>query len=59
MSIPLSAAPPAPEPVALPDAVDAPLSRVLVVDDEPELASLMRGAVDLEGHLWSFMKPLD
>ena len=46
MSIPLSAAPPAPEPVALPDAVDAPLSRVLVVDDEPELASLMRDILE-------------
>jgi len=46
MSIPLSASPPAPEPAVLSDAGDAPLLRVLVVDDEPELASLMRDILE-------------
>jgi two-component system NtrC family sensor kinase len=42
MSVPLSPSPPEPEPAPLPDEVDGPLLRVLVVDDEGELASLMR-----------------
>jgi two-component system NtrC family sensor kinase len=42
MSVPLSPSPLEPEPAPLPDEVDGPLLRVLVVDDEGELASLMR-----------------
>jgi len=48
MSVPLSAAPPA-EPAPQPLAVELPLSRVLVVDDEPELASLMREVLESAG----------
>ena len=46
LSVPLSPAPPAPEPVVVLDEVDAPVLRVLVVDDEAELASLMRDILE-------------
>jgi PAS domain S-box-containing protein len=46
MSVPLSPSPPVPEPAPLPEADDAPLLRVLVVDDEPELVSLMRDILE-------------
>jgi two-component system NtrC family sensor kinase len=42
MSVPLSPTPPAPEPSSQDEGEDAPVLRVLVVDDEPELVSLMR-----------------
>jgi two-component system NtrC family sensor kinase len=46
MSVPLSPSPPAPDPAPLPPDAEGPLLRVLVVDDEGELADLMRDVLE-------------
>jgi PAS domain S-box-containing protein len=50
LSVPLSPEPPASAPAPLPADDEAPSSRVLVVDDEPEVAALLREVLEGAGY---------